>query len=75
MSRTTEFCIRIDKAYEEGRIEEALKEVEALARMRVNSKTVDFQEASQKEIIQDCVLAAWKGRFEARSRFSTWVMC
>lgn len=74
MSKTKELCSRIDKAYEEGSIEEALKEVEALARMRVNSKTVDFQETSQKEIIQDCVVATWKGRFEARSRFSTWVM-
>jgi RNA polymerase sigma factor (sigma-70 family) len=61
-------------AYDEGNQDLALEGVKKLAEMRVRSLTVGFQKDRQREIIQSCVVAAWEGRFEARSRFSTWVM-
>lgn len=79
-TRTKKLCGRIDGAYKEGNIEEALKAVEELAKLRVKNMAWDLSKQDKKDIVQDCVVAAWKSKFKGRNKagtkstYSTWVM-
>jgi RNA polymerase sigma factor (sigma-70 family) len=80
MSRTKEFCIKIDRAYKNESMEEVLKEVKKLAEMKVNSRMDEFDEERcrdvkerRKDVVQLCLIAVWQSKFEGKSRYSTWV--
>lgn len=75
MSATREICSRMDTAYEDGNLDEALKEVRRLANLRVWGKVPDFPKELKQAIIEDCFSAAGIGKFEGRNnaKFSTWV--
>jgi hypothetical protein len=67
VSRTKELCNLIDKAYNEGNINEALKIATKLVEMRVKSKIGDFNNCDQEKVVEACLFAAFDGRVKGKN--------